>query len=528
MYLLSFYTYGLNVWDEGVLYNGARRMANGEMVFVDFYGYPPGRYWLANLSFKLFGKDMASVRLVLTFFTAFMPAMAFCIARRIVPTGYALLSASLMLMAPAVVYDRYFGFFALLNVLTILCAYEKNTFRQGLIWFAGLLLTFLFKFEIALISIFIFAALGLLTQRVKSWSAEGMVPGRKRVSWLRPLGMGALIFGAAFAALCLVSPTFWFSVKFSVHLLVTNYRNWSNPFPGLFSSHGGSPNFRTVFENALFYVPVFVYTWTFLSVGDEKELRRKRALGVTALFGTFTYGLIVWRAGFDNLIRVLPCCYVLSSYVLFRAMTCIRESIPPRFAMGASLARGLVVFPVIYFFLDMAVANGYYVGSVGVVAKEYSELSVPGTGVRADLYHKQLLEEFTAYLDANLKPGETIFALPLNPIWYYLTGKKNPTYYEWILPGMMRNEEMENRVIDDLKKADVRYVVYADIPIDNQESRRFPNYAPHIAEYVFSHYEPVKAYEGLFYILERVSSPIRENRPLQKNGGQSLSDISKP
>ena len=49
---------------------------------------------------------------------------------------------------------------------------------------------------------------------------------------------------------------------------------------------------------------------------------------------------------------------------------------------------------------------------------------------------------------------------------------------------MMRTQEMEEVVIRYLESVNVRYVVYADLAIDNQEARRFPNYAPRIAAYI--------------------------------------------
>jgi hypothetical protein len=185
-------------------------------------------------------------------------------------------------------------------------------------------------------------------------------------------------------------------------------------------------------------------------------------------------------------------------------MRILKETVQNRSPLIASLFRGVLIFPFLYFVLDMTVANGYYVGSIGVVTQEDREVRLPRTGIKTDEDHRRLLEEFTAYLRENLKPGETLFVLPLNPIWYYLTETKNPTYYEWILPGMMRSPEMEEEVIRDLRSANVRFVVYADIAIDNREERRFPNYAPRIAAYISAHYRPVRSHDALFYILERI------------------------
>jgi hypothetical protein len=97
------------------------------------------------------------------------------------------------------------------------------------------------------------------------------------------------------------------------------------------------------------------------------------------------------------------------------------------------------------------------------------------------------------------KTGDFILALPLNPIFYFLTDRVNPTPYEWVLPGML-DEDKELEMVETLKAKTPKVVIYVDIAIDGNEERRLKNYAPHIYKYLVKNYA-FQEMIGLFQIL---------------------------
>jgi len=108
-YLVSFSAYGINLWDEGGIYQGALRYLDGQRVSTDFYGYSPGRYYLAEAVFRLFGNEMLTVRHVLAAATGLFAVFAFHICRRLMPPLYTAAAVLLVVCAPAVYYQRFYG-----------------------------------------------------------------------------------------------------------------------------------------------------------------------------------------------------------------------------------------------------------------------------------------------------------------------------------------------------------------------------------------------------------------------------------
>ena len=97
------------------------------------------------------------------------------------------------------------------------------------------------------------------------------------------------------------------------------------------------------------------------------------------------------------------------------------------------------------------------------------------------------------------KKGDPILALPLNPIFYFLTDRVNPTPYEWVLPGML-DKDKELEMVETLKTKLPRVVVYVDIAIDGKEGRRLKNYAPYLYKFLVDHYS-FQEMIGIFQIL---------------------------
>ena len=48
------------------------------------------------------------------------------------------------------------------------------------------------------------------------------------------------------------------------------------------------------------------------------------------------------------------------------------------------------------------------------------------------------------------KKGDPILALPLNPLFYFLSDRVNATSYEWVLPGML-DEDKELEMVNSSK-----------------------------------------------------------------------------
>jgi hypothetical protein len=60
-----------------------------------------------------------------------------------------------------------------------------------------------------------------------------------------------------------------------------------------------------------------------------------------------------------------------------------------------------------------------------------------------------------AMLDERSRPGEAIYIYPINPVFYFLTGRENPTSTERLLP-FYDSPQQHDRIFSELEKADPR------------------------------------------------------------------------
>src|SRR3972149_8076405 len=128
LYLFIFQNYGINLWDEGVLLNGSLRTLAGESVYTDFNGYPPGRYLLGAVLFKIFGINISVIRIAVAVMTAVAVVMLYSISLRIIPprVGFALIPPILFLVSPAVYYNRFYPIFTVFGIYIIYRHLEKQ------------------------------------------------------------------------------------------------------------------------------------------------------------------------------------------------------------------------------------------------------------------------------------------------------------------------------------------------------------------------------------------------------------------
>ena len=157
--------------------------------------------------------------------------------------------------------------------------------------------------------------------------------------------------------------------------------------------------------------------------------------------------------------------------------------------------------------------HGFYAGSIGAIKKEKGHLQLPRLNVYSHPEEVKWIEAVVSKIKLYTQKGDPIFAIPLNPVFYYLTDRINPTLYDWILPGML-DEPAQKKVVEKLRSNPPKMMIYVDIPIDGREDRRFSRYAPVIFEYIKENYV-LDEVVGWFQILTpKVSEKIFERSDL--------------
>ncbi len=522
-YFLSFSKYGLNIWDEGGYANGTLRTMNGEKALIDFNpnGYLPGRYWYGLLFFKLFGVEIQSLRIGVALLTPIMVIMVYSISRKIMPAGFSFLAALFILSAPSMYYNRFYPFF----IIFVLYFLIKTIEKRNVISLAGLTLAIFlsafFKFEVTIFSILI--SMVILAILFFNKSIEHNIqlvnilnPQSKKLPYLFGLG----IIASGFVLFYLGKDGYFLQV---FKIVVDAHEVWGNPFPQLFPFFKlyDQLGYHKIFERILFYLPIWVYSLVILIILAQFFSNRCKFTLVNLYlltivgFGICAFGLVIWRAGFDNLLRTLPPFYILFTYLLYMIWQKViffqNASGNPIHAKITRVPLSLlIVFLPSLFYYEMNTHHGFYAGSIGakdwVINKNLKAMKPETAPVKLERIDVQTrpaeaewVNEVVNRINLYSKKGDPILALPLNPLFYFLTDRVNPTPYEWVLPGML-DKDKELKMVETLKIKLPRVVVYVDIAIDGKEERRLKNYAPYLYKFLVDHYG-FQEMIGLFQIL---------------------------
>jgi len=517
-YFYSFAHYGLNLWDEGGYAYGAWRTWNGQTAMKDFnpIGYLPGRYVFGALLFQGFGVDLQSLRLGMVALTPLMVLLVFAIARRLMSTEFALLAAGMMLSAPSMYYNRFFPLFCVLNLFCLIKCIERPGATWRTILTAMILLTLPFKPEVALFSSLVSGV--ILGRYSFNPTPRKAGPAPRGLVWLSTgllglAGLGLLIYLVKYEV-----PQKFFEI------VITTHEVWGNPMPSLFplSEIWNTDGGHLMFERILFYLPLLVYTviFGFWWVADFSNKRKEAAvLGAVLGFGVCAFGLVIWRAGFDNLLRTLPPFYILICFLLNWARVRLQKDAPvfhfkkTPFWDGRTLAiRALTLLLPLAFIFEMNIHHGFYAGSVGARLQGRTPLQTERINVLTNPTEAQWVTEVVDIIQRFSKKGDRVLALPLNPIFYFLSDRENSIVHDWILPGMLDQKDQED-VLVQLAEHPPQVVVFSDIPIDGREDRRFSNYAPVIYNYLQEHYALYQTI-GLFDILLPRAEPKPSTPPI--------------
>jgi hypothetical protein len=143
------------------------------------------------------------------------------------------------------------------------------------------------------------------------------------------------------------------------------------------------------------------------------------------------------------------------------------------------------------------VSLGFYTRTslIGEVKRADHSLSYP----KADVYLSnssrwiETVEETTDFLSTNLKEDELFFALPYDPLYYYLTDKTSPTRQIIFFDHINIPSEQEEKIISELESKNVGYVL-----ISSRQNSGEPGlgilgqtYCPLIAQYINANFEQV-------------------------------------
>ncbi len=107
------------------------------------------------------------------------------------------------------------------------------------------------------------------------------------------------------------------------------------------------------------------------------------------------------------------------------------------------------------------------------------------------------VEEIALYLNENLKEDETFFAVPYEPMYYFLTDRKSPTWHVMFVRGSGITEQQEQDIIATLKDPRITYVLLSNRYRYTAETRLGELGTTHLVEmskYINNHFQTEKTF----------------------------------
>jgi hypothetical protein len=475
----------LNIYDEGLIVFGAVRVLQGEMPYRDFWTqYSPGQLYVLAALFKVFGTSIMVER-----WWDVVSRAVLALALSLVAGRLASRKAALAVWLLAVMWLQYYGFFgypifqglafSLLSMYAMLRAFESVSARW-LFAAGGLLgLAFIFRHDMA---VYVGAAqlLVLLPLAGRFWvDGAWAVVARAQMVLRRLL---PYVAGAA----CVAAPVIIFFVavvpmrelaqQLFIFPLVEFPKVRDLPYPPL--------KWRP--EDLPFYAPFLIFALAGMVVvagigadrsggasqtvqrfgkfaPPDRSETRQYAIAMLILFGLFGFNQARVRSDTIHTVHFFLVSATLLP-VLWRGFGTVAK--PSALSsvislIGLTLFVALLVNPLDRYKRTLEARR-----ETQFIADSRNSLPV-AQGVRVDLGQQfavgtiKTLTRPADYVYVGLLRHDRVFANDV--MFYFLMQRRSPTRYHELHPGLVNTAPVQQEMVADLERHQVKYVVLTDM-----------------------------------------------------------------
>lgn len=528
---------GVGLIDEGHLANGALRISRGEVLYRDVYSvYPPASFYAVAGLLDVFGPSLIVVR---TFHAALCVALAltvFALARLMMSTPWALLAALLVGASgwEAILERCHYAYLysvfpmAALGLLGLTRAHDlahdvaqarasgesgvgkfRDRVERRLLFGIGLLAGVTLTFRLVP-----FVGLAAATLVFLGLQERDLRRLAGRLAWVVAGGLCIVVpVAAAFASVSALEPlglaVFWTSVD-----QYAGGGQFNLPFPAFaflpeaWTQNGVARAFR-VWE---FYLPIALYAATFaeailrrLRLGSRRgpEVRAIDSAAhlrlAVAIFGAVLYVRALGRSDYYHLAPVLAPAYLLGADALARvhARWCARPAVGAPLRWARSQAAGYVMVAAL---MTLSLCLHAAPAAIGRAQSNAGRVALAPGGPWVP--EQSLVPRLVGALRARTEPGEPIVVLPWYPVLYFLADRPNPTRYDWLFPGYLRNDAERAAMLQTIEASGVEWVLYSPAAIDGLPERRLAAFEPELDGALRRLFRPVGRIGG-FLLMRR-------------------------
>ena len=458
-YLLIGYQFALNegFFDEGLTVYGATRILNGDMPYRDFWSlYAPGEFYLLAGIFKLFGASIVVERIATVAIEALFACFVYLLVKKFI-FSYSALAVWMLTLAWLRVrmpYSRPMTtallFFAIASL-----GMANFIFTKKLRWlvvsgvFTGI--TALFRQDIGFyLSISTFLTISALRYH------EIYTHKKAWLLWIKKSFSAYIVY--CLGVVLIIAPMIFYFISKAA---VSNFVSSAIIFPIKVY-----PKVRYLsFPNMLiFYLPLLIFFiiiiyLTFYMKGNEIKLQKKWLILFCLFCGIFFFNYSRMRFDMRHLLPTMIPAIILLGFLA----SIIMDKFYVRYRQSLKLIINLV---------------GLILLVVAIIPKAkvlFEHIQHPGPELklsRARGCYDQMefsIDQQAAiqYIQERTSFNEKIFVgnlrydrIVMNDImFYFLSERHSATVYHELHPGLVTTKDVQEKIIKDIKKSGVRYIV---------------------------------------------------------------------
>jgi hypothetical protein len=494
-----------NLYDEGLVLTNAERIRAGELPYRDFWTmYGPGYFYALAGLFSLVEPTVLAARLFDTALRFLLTLKVYLLARSLTSSWVAFIPYAFVTYWLATIrFYSYPAFPATGALLLSALAFRRYLWGGGRRW---LFLTGMALGLAALLRLDFggYGAMGysfaLVLFELRTSGAAGGTSRTRSASVLKSVLLmagGALLVALPLYSYLILASGFDTVYNVLIAFPATVFRAVRHlPVPPLVPDWGRLTGAQWN-DWLRLYIPLGVYAtaavislrWLFSLPLSPSDPRIPMGALFLALTGT-GLGLVVKATSRYHELHAIPatiCALILSTALIYR--------IPRRYWRSAPFQLGFAGLAFLFL-------TGPYVVHFHILAARrmtsalvcYSELPRAGC-VSVD----QDAEQVVTYLHANTRPDEYIFVgnsrhdlIFVNDLLlYFLAGRRSPTPYAELHPGLATTLPVQSRITNDLMEKDVQWAVIMQVWTSNEPNASSTSSGvTFLDDYIQKHYEP--------------------------------------
>lgn len=485
---LGRYLNGIGLGDEGFLAYGAVRVLEGQVPNRDFVSYqPPLSFYTIAIMFKLFGTSLVSMRIFGLCIYIIIPlsiyALSRCLSSRVIALATAVPATVLGLpyfdFVPFAVWQGVAA--TLLAALFIIQA--GATGRRWWAFLAGLTtaLTILLRHDQGFylsVAILVYALALKFTKRDSTYQPH---PGKMigfwlvgLVSLLLPLGIYWLICGAI--------PHMFEQLVASI--LKIYVKTSSLPMPAISLDQPLKANVLTALVYLPIIVEILIAVWLLVCFARKRFHVKDAHAGFIVVLSMLFYCQVLTRSDVYHLLITLPPFFVLCAWLL-EGGSKASGIIIGKWCGRDSVFRGGTVTVVAVMLLVAETAGIFCLLNAKTVLlsspdEPTTKILLKRAGVYVEPVTAGMVEKIVGKIQMHASPDRSILCLPYHPMFYFLSGRRNPTRWNYLWPGDQNQDDYRTLVKQAQNDQPAIVVIF-----DKSEMQ---HYAPAVFDYLNAEY----------------------------------------